>query len=49
MKKKKTVNKKSKPTRISKKETSHKDWLTGYWKWKETQEDDNTKNSRSTR
>ena len=47
--KKKKLNKKIKPAKISKKETSHKDWLTGYWKWKETQEDGDTKNNRSSR
>ena len=31
--------KKVKPTPISKKETSHEEWIEGYWKWRKTQDD----------
>ena len=36
--KKKKIKAKHKPTRVSRKETSHKDWLDGYWKWRKKNE-----------
>lgn len=34
--KKKKVKKTKKTTKISKKETTHEQWLEGYWKWRKS-------------